>query len=78
MDQDAIDDAFIGTFKGLAHRMFRIFKNDFVFELVSEMAQLVEEEHGKEGQHEHVCDDCKEIHGSEPVKSKSVNKGNLH
>ena len=55
VEKDAIDEAFVGAFKGFSHRMLNIFKKEFVFELVSEMSQIVDEEHT-----EHVCEDCQE------------------
>ena len=54
VEEDAIDDAFIGAFHGLAHRMLRIFKKDFVLEIIDEMHQIAHEED------EDVCNDCKE------------------
>lgn len=50
-DEDAIDDAFIGAFKGLSYRMLAIFKKEFVFELLNDMVQL-------EADNPHVCDVC--------------------
>jgi len=50
-EQDAIDEAFVGAFKGLGHRMLQIFKKEYVFELLEEVSHIDEE---------HVCDDCQE------------------
>ena len=71
-NDDSIDDAFIGSFQGLSHRMLSIFKKEFVFELLSDMANLVEEGHG-----EHVCNDCRNAGMEVPVNSK-VDNSKLH
>ena len=65
VEQDAIDDAFIGAFKGLGHRMLQIFKKEFVFELLEEVSHVDEE---------HVCDDCKETEEN----NSAPNKNTLH
>src|ERR1700693_3884039 len=56
---EAIDDAFIGAFNALSHRMLTIFKKEFVLEIVEEMAKLAAED----GDVPYVCKDCQEEHG---------------
>lgn len=67
VDKDAIDEAFIGAFHGFAHRMLTIFNEDFVHDIVAEMAELVESEQSEP----HVCADCAEKHGLAPVSTIS-------
>jgi hypothetical protein len=71
VDKDAIDEAFIGAFKGLSHRMLTIFKKEYVFELLQDMVEISEEEQG-----EHVCDDCRS-EGKAPNTSDS-NRNKMH
>ena len=73
VEVDAIDDAFVGAFRGLAHRMLTIFKKDFVLECVEEMSQLVED-----SKKEHVCDDCKKTHGTEVPEVTQEMKNKFH
>lgn len=49
-DGDAIDEAFVAAFRGLAYRMLSIFNEDFVNELLTETAALVNGDH--------VCEHC--------------------
>lgn len=67
VDKEAIDDAFIGAFSGLANRMFGIFKKEFVLEIVEDMYRIAEEDNEP-----HVCNDCMEKHDS--VSKTSNNK----
>lgn len=70
VQKDAIDDAFVGAFKGLSHRMLQIFKKEFVYELLTEMATMVDEEHGEA----HVCNDCQAKEESGSVSTEVRNK----
>ncbi len=73
-DDGDLDDAFVTAFKSFSYRMFKIFKKDFVCELVTEMAQMVDEEDGKP----YVCPDCQEVHGDAPVVMAEADKSKVH
>ena len=49
-DENDIDDAFVGAFRALTHRMLQIFKTEFIIENVEDMIHIANEEH--------VCDEC--------------------
>jgi hypothetical protein len=70
VEEDAIDEAFIGAFQGLAHRMLTIFNTEFVLEQVGVMAQMIAEENGEV----HVCDDCQAKEKSGSVSKEVRNK----
>lgn len=75
VEESAIDDAFVGAFKAFSHRMLTIFKKDFIFEIVSEMSQMVDEEHNEP----YVCPDCQEKHKSNLAPVISIEaKNKLH
>lgn len=67
---DVIDDAFIGAFNALTHRMLTIFKKEFVFELVGDMVRIVEEENTEE----HICNDCREEKENGTITDEARNK----
>jgi len=70
VDPDNIDEAFIGAFQGLAHRMLTVFNTEFVLEQVGIMAQMIAEENGEV----HVCDDCRAKEESNPLAKEVRNK----
>lgn len=76
-DVEAIDDAFIGAFNALSHRMLTIFKKEFVLELVEDMHNIVQEEL----EEEYVCEDCQKEHEAEtktPGLTVVQGKGTVH
>lgn len=73
IEEDAIDDAFIGAFHGFAHRMLTIFNKDFVLGIVEEMSQMVDEENTSD-----VCRNCQEKHEKAPIVVVGEDKSKIH
>ena len=73
VEGEDIDEAFIGAFHGLTHRMLTFFNKEFVLGIVDDMNGLVE----KDENDSHVCNDCMEKHESTAkISDKDRNKMN--
>jgi hypothetical protein len=72
-DNEELDEAFVGAFQSFSYRMFKIFKENYVYELIEEMENLDNVEHV------HVCDDCKEADLDAPLSvTAKTDTGKLH
>ena len=69
-DNESVDAAFIGAFKGIAERMLRFWEPMFLAELIESVIN--------ETQEPHVWPDCQETHGDTPVVMAEADKSKVH